>query len=53
MDRTYVMRLFRFVADYLILHVGALVALKEEAAEHDLALKGLKKAKDSATKVTD
>lgn len=31
--------------------LGALEALKEEAAEHDSALKGLKKAKDRATKV--
>eukprot|EP00903_Cladosiphon_okamuranus_P020312 g18637.t1 len=30
---------------------GALEALKKEAAEHDSALKGLKKAKDRATKV--
>ena len=32
--------------------LGALETLKAEAAEHDSALKGLKKAKDRATKVT-
>lgn len=45
--------LFLLLCGLLECQIGALEALKKEAAEHDSELKGLKKAKDRATKVTD
>lgn len=39
------------LATYLCCDAGALEELKREQAEHDHALKGLKKDKDKATKV--